>query len=104
MRYLLCTFIFLFSLTYAQYVPDFGPEIVLKYTNGTAYTPGDGKPGSSPTMVDWDGDGKRDLLIGEYKQGRTAFLKNINSDADPKFDQRDYLKDEGGAEITTSSA
>jgi len=92
------------TVLFAQYEPDFGPETVLKYTTGVAYQPAGIKIGSSPCLVDWDGDGKRDLLIGEFEQGRISFLKNVNTGADPKFDKRDYyLKDETGKEITTAS-
>lgn len=98
--------ILLISITFlfAQYEPDFGPETVLRYTDGAAYQPAGIKIGSSPCLYDWDGDGKRDLLIGEFEQGRISFLKNVNTDDDPQFNKRDYyLEDENGTTISTAS-
>lgn len=84
------------------YKPDFQDGITLTYANGEAYQPGGGMPGSSPCVVDWDKDGKRDMLIGEFDQGRIAFLKNVGTDAKPVFETRTYLKDEQGEEISTA--
>ncbi len=37
---------------------------------------------ASPVVVDWDGDGKKDLLLGET-YGNIYFYRNVGSDADP---------------------
>lgn len=44
-------------------------------------------PGSTvcPTVVDWNRDGKKDLLVGEY-QGNVFFYQNYGADAAPEFD------------------
>ncbi len=39
---------------------------------------------SSPVVFDWDGDGKKDLLVGET-YGNIFFFRNIGTDASPSF-------------------
>jgi hypothetical protein len=43
---------------------------------------------ATPNLVDWDGDGKRDLLVGQFGGGRLRVYLNSGTDADPKF--RDF--------------
>ena len=62
---------------------------------------------AAPALWDWDGDDKRDLLIGEFETTRGNNLgengstvrvyKNIGEDNDPKFsDDWEYAKDTKG--------
>jgi hypothetical protein len=37
----------------------------------------------APCVCDWDGDGKRDLLVGAGGDGRVHYYRNTNSDAAP---------------------
>lgn len=39
---------------------------------------------SSPTVADWNHDGKKDLLVGE-QNGHIHFVKNVGTDAAPAF-------------------
>jgi hypothetical protein len=40
---------------------------------------------AAPTMADFDGDGKNDLLVGEFSGGGIRFYKNMGTPAEPKF-------------------
>lgn len=37
-----------------------------------------------PTLVDWDGDGQQDLIVGN-SQGQVLFFRNVGTDALPSF-------------------
>jgi hypothetical protein len=60
-----------------------------------------GKPldvgqGSAPFIVDWNNDGVRDMLVGEYL-GRVYLLINTGTNKDPLFPTKPFLMD--GASI-----
>lgn len=45
-----------------------------------------------PTMADVDGDGKDDLVVGQFNQGHMQFFKNIAADGQsPKFAAAKWL-------------
>jgi RHS repeat-associated protein len=46
--------------------------------------PATGCLGVFPRVFDWDGDGKKDLILGQA-DGRVQFWPNVNTDADPQF-------------------
>ena len=58
---------------------------------------------SAPAVVDWDGDGKKDLLVGG-EDGHIYFYRNLNTDAAPLF-QGSVMVSAGGQplDIGTSS-
>ena len=49
---------------------------------------------SAPVMTDWDGDGRKDLLIGQFELGRLRFYPNIGENDAPVFDGFEYLMDD----------
>ena len=63
-----------------------------------------GKHGhSAPAIYDWDGDGKLDLLVGEFGGGHDANIlvfKNTGKNKKPIYDSKPYYaKDKTGAKI-----
>lgn len=59
-----------------------------------------------PALFDWNNDGKRDLLVGEFENGRKSFIKvhlNEGSNKKPKYSgEFAYAKDIEGNEITAN--
>jgi len=51
-----------------------------------------------PTVVDWNSDGKKDLIIGQFREGKIQLFLNYGSDSDPQFKDSQYLQ-AGGEEI-----
>lgn len=52
-----------------------------------------------PCVFDWDRDGKKDLLVGQFGGGKIRLYRNVGKDDAPAFDSFEYLK-AGGAEIS----
>ncbi len=48
----------------------------------------------APVFYDFDKDGIKDLIIGEFK-GKIRFYKNVGSKEIPQFNEFSYLKAEG---------
>ena len=45
-----------------------------------------------PTMADVDGDGKEDLVVGQFNSGQMQFFKNVaDADAEPEFAKGEWL-------------
>lgn len=40
----------------------------------------------APWLFDMDGDGKRDLLVGQMRGGKLRIYTNVGSDREPRFD------------------
>jgi hypothetical protein len=65
----------------------------------------DGKPidtdtgHASPFMVDFDGDGVRDLLVGQFSGGKLRIYRNLGTDTQPKFGALAWFN-AGGKEAT----
>ena len=51
--------------------------------------------GCFPRVVDWNGDGKKDLLVGQFGGGKLRVYLNKGTDAEPKFDDFTYLQIDG---------
>lgn len=50
-----------------------------------------------PTVADWNGDGKKDLIVGSFagEPGNVRLYLNIGTDADPKLDKPVFLEANG---------
>ena len=51
---------------------------------------------AAPCYADFDGDGVKDLLLGEFSQGRLRIYKNLGTNAKPRF--KDFVFFQDGAE------
>ena len=57
---------------------------------------------AAPAVLDWDGDGVRDLLVGQFGDGKLRIFKNFGSDAAPRFYGFEYFR-AGGEDGTIPS-
>ena len=53
----------------------------------------------APTVFDWDGDGAKDLVCGQFDGGYIRFYRNVGTDTAPAFNGFEYLR-AGGSQIT----
>ena len=50
---------------------------------------------SIPNVCDWDSDGKKDLLVGQFLDGKVRFYRNQGTDEEPVFTNFTYLEAHG---------
>ena len=50
---------------------------------------------AEPFMVDWDGDGLNDLLVGQFSPGKVSFFKNVGTNTVPVFEFQNFLQADG---------
>lgn len=73
--------------------PVFDPPAAIQ-ANGSPINVGTGG-NASPFMTDWNGDGKQDLLLGQYDGGKIRFYANTGSNYNPTFGDFSYLQADG---------
>jgi hypothetical protein len=56
----------------------------------------------APVMFDWNGDGNKDLICGQFDSGKVRFYRNLGPDSAPRFDGYSFLRADG-VEITLPS-
>lgn len=54
---------------------------------------------ASPAFADVDGDGLRDLVVGQFSQGKMHFFKNIGTAKAPKFAKGTFITAAGETAI-----
>jgi hypothetical protein len=50
---------------------------------------------AAPCVVDWDGDGLKDLLVGQYSGGMIRLYLNSGTNSAPVFTSYTYLQADG---------
>lgn len=92
----------LYVVAYVE-VPKFSDAVELKVNNASIKI-----FAASPHVVDWNEDGKKDLIVGEFNLyypdgGRIHYFENIGTDKLPVLKSPVYLK-AGGIDIALSSS
>ncbi len=52
-----------------------------------------------PFVFDWNGDGLKDLIVGQFSNGKIRFYPNSGTNANPEFITYTFLQ-AGGVDIT----
>ncbi|MHC4942521.1 MAG: FG-GAP repeat domain-containing protein [Planctomycetota bacterium] len=52
-----------------------------------------------PAVADWNNDGKKDLIIGQFAYGKIRLYLNKGTDRSPRFDKFEFMT-AGGKEIS----
>ena len=50
---------------------------------------------AAPQMFDWDEDGKKDMVVGQFTSGYIRFYPNVGEDSAPVFSGFEYLRASG---------
>ncbi len=56
----------------------------------------------APQMFDWNRDGRKDIVVGQFTSGMIRFYPNVGSDTAPEFNGFQYLEADG-VQITLPS-
>ena len=92
-------FLLLLSVTAAfADLPSFSSPFFVQ-ANGTDLIVSASIP--DPCVVDWDGDGLKDLVIGQFSTGKIRFYPNSGTNENPVFTTYTFIQ-AGGIDITMS--
>ncbi len=101
---ILLTPIFLFKSSNAQ-IPEFESKFYL-YAGGQYIDPGalsgNNNYVSVPCIVDWNEDGKKDMLVGSFYNGNVYLYVNTGDDGSPVFETETKLQDSFGNDIAVA--
>jgi hypothetical protein len=50
---------------------------------------------AAPCVADWDGDGVKDLILGQFTNGSIRFYRNCGTNSAPVFTTFEYLHADG---------
>jgi hypothetical protein len=87
-----------FGLLCAAEAAEFQPGVKIE-ADGKAIDAG---YGVVPSAVDWNGDGKKDLIVGQFEGGKIRLYLNQGTDNAPVFKDFTYLQ-AGGEDIDLPS-
>jgi len=83
--------------------PAFEAGTLLEVGPAGGKTPLDVGSRAAPCLVDWDGDGRRDLLVGAA-DGKLRLYRNQGTAGEPDFPAVEYLADAaGGSDLLVST-
>ena len=86
------------ALTAGQAEPAKTPGLAAGVKLEAAGAPIDVEVGhAAPYFVDFDDDGSKDLLVGQFGSGKLRIYKNVGSNSRPKFDKFTFFQ-AGGAD------
>ena len=90
-----CSLLFPFAAGLSADVPDLVDKGAIQLGGSTIqYTP-------YPTVVDWNNDGMKDLLVGAFYNGNIHLFLNEGTNLNPVFNSSS-LVESGGTAITTT--
>ena len=81
------------ALTYSHASAEFAKPVRLKA--GEQYINVESPGYACPMFEDVDGDGLKDLVVGQFRDGALTFYKNAGSATAPKFSQGQRLPANG---------
>lgn len=50
---------------------------------------------AAPYLYDLDGDGRRDLLVGQFGEGKLRFYRNVGEDGAPVYGAHEWVEADG---------
>ena len=71
--------------------PHFNNPFYVQNGVGDLSVPGSGCMGTFPRVVQWDGDGKKDLVIGQA-DGKVQWFHNLGTDAAPSYNGGTFVQ------------
>jgi hypothetical protein len=91
-KYYVLPMLLMGSISFAV-TPVFDAPVAIQ-ANGSPINVGVGG-NASPFVFDWNGDGKKDLLLGQYEYGKIRYYANTGTNNNPTFGTFAYLQADG---------
>jgi hypothetical protein len=80
------------------YQPVFRPGVYVEANGSPLDVTMNDKGYSAPNVCDWNNDGRKDLLVGQFWDGKVRLYLNSGTDSLPVFTTYTYLQ-AGGVDI-----
>lgn len=93
------------SLFLGSFLAADSPPKISKPLEKPVFLKASGKPidtdigHAAPYLCDWDDDGDRDLLVGQFGEGKLRIYTNVGSDQQPRYEGPSWFK--AGGEFGT---